>query len=243
MIITDLEITAAQDQADAAARELAAAEQNLGDGSVNDETAGRLAVLAARARQSQRKVDDLRSRQASQRDQLAARAAVETSHTATLDRAAAQLSASRVRLADAITRAQSALLSAFDAAAEHDALVDFHRAELVAAGLGLEDVAPDADHLTGAATGMSRAMRLRGQSWYPISPAAVLGWIARQVARATGDQITLARLATLPGVTAMDRRVDGLLDGVAPPEPVNRQRSRVQIEPVRLARPIPDDAA
>lgn len=222
-------MTAAQDQARAAAAELAEAERTLPLGGVDDATAARLAVLHARVRQAERVVVQLREQQAEQARALDARDARERVAAPALADAQRRLEASAAALVALVGAAEAALLAAVGAARAHDALVSRVRDELAAAGLSMSDVDGTVDHATGAVERVSHAapagLRLRGHAWAPLDASALLYRAAWRVHRAVFGvrHIGTARLAFMPGVAELDRRCAALLaalpDLPAVPEP------------------------
>lgn len=215
MIISDLEIAAARDQAEAAERELAEAEhQAMGRSVIDEVTAASLTRLTLSARTHRAKVVDLESRQAEQRRELEARASRESKAAKALAAAERELAASQARLVAAVTEAEAATSNAVKAAQAHDELVARHRTGLAGLGLLLSDVTPDIDHATGAAERVG--LRLHGRHWAPVEAGALLARTAWRVARATlGQEHPLtARLRFLPGVADLGGRSGGVLADV-----------------------------
>jgi hypothetical protein len=240
-LVTEEALDAARQHADTVAAELADAEAKAADraGALPEREVVDLSSAAARASLAAARVRQLERQAAEQGAELAARGAAEEAAAGFLQAVGAELDASAAAVLGTLAAAEAALLAAVTAAAGHTMLVAEVRAELVALGLGLADVAEGIEHQTGA--GQRVGVRIGGRWWHPASPPAVLALAAGHVAVAAlgpGHPL-VARLAGPAVPLDVGRRTDGLLDGL-PTLPQTEQPARLRPQPAAVS---PDPGA
>lgn len=182
-------------------------------------------------------LDELRRRQTRQSQALAERVERERKAVKELTKLGKELQASREALLGQVAAAGRVILDALQAAADHDRTVVQLQVRLDALGLRMADVAEDVDHTTGVAD-LHAGARLAGHYWGRIDPAGLLAWLMHRTATAAfGRHTRAAELAkSLVGFSSLDRRTDGLLDGV----PELPQLAATRPRPAPLMPPRPD---
>ncbi|MQY04131.1 hypothetical protein [Actinomadura macrotermitis] len=158
------------------------------------------------------RLEALTARRDAEQAEVAERGRREKAAGKYLTAAAAELEASRRKVAAAAADAQQALVALLSAGAEYDAAVCHHAADLVARGLPLDDEV-GAEYETGGGRGK---VRIRGKWTLGVDPSVVVLWVLSRVAHAQLPRraVVWAPPPAIGPHRLLNGRVDGLLDDV-----------------------------
>lgn len=190
--VTALMVEQARDQADRASENYRQLQQRM-NGVLSDEQALALGEAKARAAGTAEALERLIEVREAQEAVISARRAREDHAKADISRLDEDLAASRQKLLDLVTTAESALLAALRHAERHDTLVT--EAQRALQGRELTAM-PGHDFATLATT---RGARLGGRMWLRVDSAGVLVRSLQRVVR-----------AMFPQSHQLSRNVDGL---------------------------------